>query len=110
MATGLGLQQVLLTPQGSPTPEASTAAPAPAVASAHSSALEVTSAATAADGIADIDNNTSAAAADAGLSTGEQALVVSFVVEGSPAAAAGVAEGDLLLAAGGQPVAEQELK
>lgn len=40
----------------------------------------------------------------------EQLVMVSFVVDGSPAAAAGVREGDALLSVAGQPVDGKELR
>ncbi|WIA22215.1 hypothetical protein OEZ85_004545 [Tetradesmus obliquus] len=45
-----------------------------------------------------------------GLGLQQEALLVSFVVDDSAAAAAGVTEGDLLLSVDGQPVVGQELR
>lgn len=46
----------------------------------------------------------------AGQQQQQQLLVVSFVVQDSPAAAAGIQEGDVLLTADGQPVAGLDLR
>lgn len=40
----------------------------------------------------------------------QQLVMVSFVVDGSPAAAAGVKEGDALITVAGQPVGGKELR
>jgi membrane-associated protease RseP (regulator of RpoE activity) len=101
IATGLGLQQVV------------TADLYPAIAPA---------------GVAPADNHEVAAtssvpgagfARNSTTASGQQqpqpqptddALLVAFVVEGSPAAAAGVQEGDVLLAVGDEPVAGRRLR
>lgn len=55
-------------------------------------------------------NAAAAADGDAAGVEGPQVLLVSFVVEGSPAEAAGVKQGDVLLEVQGQPIAGKELR
>ncbi|KAF6262621.1 hypothetical protein COO60DRAFT_600078 [Scenedesmus sp. NREL 46B-D3] len=104
VATGLGLQQVLLVPQDSPAAATAAAAAAPALATApaDAAALELSSSSSSSGAAPD--------AAAAAAAAGQEAMLVSFVVDDSAAAAAGVTQGDLLLAVDGQPVAGQELR
>jgi C-terminal processing protease CtpA/Prc len=85
VATGLGLQQV--------TVSSGAAAAADADADATTSAVGSTK-----------------EAQNFGQQQQQQLLVVSFVIDGSPAAQAGVQEGDAVLDVAGQPVAGKSLR
>lgn len=133
VATGMGLQPVILTGLlSNPTNDPAAAPPqdAPAQFRDHNPSMIAMAASTGIthggmlsssavaghnsththSAAAGTESDTAAAAVEGEETEGPQVLLVSFVVEGSPAEAAGVRQGDVLLEVQGQPVAGKELR